>query len=134
MKLRFVEVLPSPDQFNDMRELVGWGRLDPDLVAKGIANSLYSICAYDGEILVGICRLVGDGYLKIYVEELIVKPEYQKKGVGSEIMKRIMEYAQKNYSKGCSMGLFANTGLEFFYNRFGFTRRKDDKPGMQFYV
>ncbi len=128
------EKIPSVNDFNNLRELVGWGKVDEKLSEKGLKNSLYSLCLYINNEIIGICRLVGDGYLKVYVEELIIHPEYQKKGFGTLIMNKIVDYIDKNYKKGCSIGLFAAKGLEKFYNRFNFIKRKDDAPGMQYII
>ncbi len=124
------EELPSVEDFNNLRDSVGWGRIENGLVAKGLSQSLYSICLKHNNEVIGCCRLVGDGALKVYVEELIVHPNHQKKGLGTLLMDKIMEYVKGNYRKGCSIGLFANTGLEKFYNKFGFSKRKEDMPGM----
>jgi predicted GNAT family N-acyltransferase len=126
------EMIPSIKDFNRMREAVGWGKIDEELVEKGLKNSLYSLCLFDNDVIIGICRLVGDGALKVYIEELIIHPDYQKKGLGSELMKKIMDYINKNYKKGCKIGLFANRGLEKYYNKFGFIKREDDMPGMEY--
>jgi ribosomal protein S18 acetylase RimI-like enzyme len=126
------EEIPSAGDFNNLRDLVGWGKIDEKLAENGLKNSLYSLCLYNGDKIIGICRLVGDGYLKVYIEELIIHPEYQKKGLGTMMMNKIMDYIGKNYKKGCNIGLFSNKGLEGFYNKFKFIRRKDDMPGMQY--
>jgi ribosomal protein S18 acetylase RimI-like enzyme len=125
------EILPTAEDFNRLRESVGWGKLDNEIVQKGLSNSLYSLCVIHESQIIGMCRLVGDGALKIYIEELIIDPKYQRKGLGKMLMIKIMEYISYNYKKGCSIGLFANTGLESFYNSYGFIRRENDKPGMK---
>ncbi len=132
--VEIVERLPTVAEFNSLRELVGWGRIDEATVEEGLVRSLYSICAVIGGRTVACCRLVGDGALKVYVEELMVHPDYQKRGIGTMMMKRIMEHVKDTYKPGCSIGLFANKDLESFYTRFGFCARKPNMPGMQLHV
>ena len=127
----FEERLPSVDDFNRLLDSVGWRKLDSYIVQKVLNYSLYSLCLIHETRVIGICRLVGDGAMKIYVEELIIDPKYQRQGLGKLLMNRVMEYVSRTYTKGCSIGLFANTGLEKFYNSWGFTKRADDKPGMK---
>ncbi len=130
---KIIEKLPTATEFNDLREAVGWGRLDEDIVRKGLSGSIYALCIQnEGNETVGCVRLVGDNAMKVYVEELMVHPDHQGQGLGTELMKRIMEYIATTYRKGCTVGLFANTGLAKYYGRFGFRIRADEKPGMQY--
>jgi predicted GNAT family N-acyltransferase len=132
--LVILERTPTVQEFNLLRDRVGWGRLDEAMVGLGLSKSLFSICAMTGDRVIACCRLVGDGALKVYVEELMVHPDFQKRGVGIMMMTRIMEYVRKTYEPGCSVGLFANKNLETFYKRFGFSARKPDMPGMQLHL
>ena len=47
--------------YNDMRELVGWRRLDPQQAQTGLDNSIFMTVAYDANEPVGMARIVGDG-------------------------------------------------------------------------
>lgn len=125
-----IESLPSVAEFSRLRAAVGWGKIDERTVEIGLRNSLYSVCAKVGQEVVGCCRLVGDGAMKIYVEELMIHPDYQRQGIGTELMQAIMVYLRKTYGKGCTVGLFSNKGLDAYYARFGFDRRREDMPGM----
>jgi GNAT superfamily N-acetyltransferase len=129
--IRVIEEIPSPQEFNHLREIVGWGALDEELVQKGLSHSLFCLCIRNSDGLIGFVRLIGDGAMKVYVEELIIDPKYQKRGLGKMLMNRIMKYIKDNFRKGCSIGLFANTGLAEYYSQFGFSKRPDDRPGMQ---
>ena len=53
-------------------------------------NTLYSVCAYDGEKIVGFARIVGDGVLFAYIQDVMVLPEYQGQHVGSCLMEYIL--------------------------------------------
>lgn len=80
---------------------VGWLRYiqKPDMIQSAYTHSLLVLGAYSGDKLVGIIRIVGDGHSIIYVQDIIVQPEYQRKGIGSmlldEIMKRYADVYQK---------------------------------------
>jgi ribosomal protein S18 acetylase RimI-like enzyme len=132
--ITIIKKTPSVKQFNALRELVGWGKIDGTQVKQGLKRSLYSICAIKNGRVIGCCRLVGDGFLRIYIEELMIHPHYQKRGIGTKLMENIMHYIKQKYKAGCSIGLFSSKNLEFFYNRFGFTRREENMPGMQIYM
>ncbi len=72
---------------------VGWTAYTehPDVLRKGFENSMLTLAAYDGEELVGIIRAVGDGYTIVFVQDILVFPEHQRKGVGSALLQAILD-------------------------------------------
>jgi GNAT superfamily N-acetyltransferase len=87
---------------------------------------------------VGMGRLVGDGYLYFYVQDVIVEPKYQGLGIGKEIMTYISRYIETNGLPGTSVtvGLMSAMGKEGFYEKLGFTARPNEGygAGMMKYV
>ena len=130
-----VERIPTATQFTSLCNAVGWGQSrSAEYVAKGLSGSTLCVCALHGDDVVGFGRLIGDGFMKLYVEELIVHPDHQRNGLGTRIMQKLMAYVDERCSGGCLVGLFTLDRLDEFYGRFGFKRRPDDRPGMQKYV
>ena len=72
---------------------VGWTAYtgDPASLRSGFEHSLFTLAAYDGERLVGVIRTVGDGATIVYIQDILVLPEYQGRGVGSALIAAIME-------------------------------------------
>jgi len=68
--------------------------------------------------------------LYFYIQDLIVHPEFQSKGVGKAMMKELMAYLKTNAKPGAFIGLMAAKGLEKFYRIFEFKVRDFDAPGM----
>src|SRR6185437_17175712 len=62
----------------------------PELLHKALAASHSLFSAWDGERLVGLGNAISDGYLVVYYPHLIVLPEYHGRGVGTELMRRLM--------------------------------------------
>ena len=58
--------------------------------SKGFENSLLTLAAYEGERLIGIVRAVGDGHTIIFIQDILVLPEYQRKGIGSALLQEIL--------------------------------------------
>lgn len=54
-------------------------------------NSLYLLGAFDGEFLVGFVRCVGDGEHIVLVQDLIVRPGYQRKGIGTALFQVVWD-------------------------------------------
>lgn len=92
-------------------------------VEKALENSLFRVSAIcDGEV-VGMGRLVGDGAMYWYLQEIVVLPEYQGKGIGKSIVTRLLEHIKSTAVPGTKIeiGLTAVSGKESFYEKFGFT-------------
>ena len=72
---------------------VGWTAYTdcPDVLQKGFENSLLILAAYEGERLVGMIRTVGDGHTIVFVQDILVFPEYQRKGIGSALLQAILD-------------------------------------------
>lgn len=123
----YIEKTPSVDEYNKLTNAVGWGVSESGIVERALANSLYIVCAYDGEKIVGFGRLIGDGAMFLYVQDIMVLPEYQSRKIGTGIMerivKKILEYKQTCGDLRAYLG--ASAGKEDFYKKFGFVARED---------
>ena len=80
---------------NDVLHLyqaVGWTNYtnQPQMLDQSLAHSLAIYVARDGEEIVGLVRLVGDGFSSVFVQDLIVLPNYQRQGIGSDLMKEAL--------------------------------------------
>ena len=71
---------------------VGWTNYthQPQMLEQSLAHSLAIYVARDGEKIVGLVRLVGDGFSSVFVQDLIVLPSYQRQGIGSNLMKEAL--------------------------------------------
>ena len=83
----------NEEQILQLYKSVGWSAYTeyPDVLRKGFDNSLLTLAAYDGEELMGIIRTVGDGYTVVFIQDLLVFPEHQRKGVGTALLKAILD-------------------------------------------
>ena len=86
---------------------------DDDKLIRSFNNSLYILGAFDEGKLVGFIRCVGDGEHILMVQDLIVMQEYQKKGIGTHLFKRIMD----KYSK-VRMFMVITDIEDVVYNKF----------------
>ena len=71
---------------------VGWTAYtkDPEALRKGYENSLLTLAAYEGDRLLGVLRAVGDGQTSVFIQDMLVFPEFQRKGVGSALLKELL--------------------------------------------
>lgn len=72
---------------------VGWTAYTdaPDALRRGFAESLLTLAAYEGKTLAGLVRAVGDGATVVLVQDLLVFPQYQRRGIGTALMRAVME-------------------------------------------
>lgn len=77
---------PSVEDFADLRAQVGWGETDLSLAQISLDNSLLHLTAYQDERLIGMVRVIGDGALFFYIQDLIIVPDMQGTGLGKMLM------------------------------------------------
>ena len=72
---------------------VGWSNYyaHPEMLEKAYAGSLCTLAAYEGEKLLGIIRCVGDGYSVLFIQDILVYPEHQRKGIGTALIRAVLE-------------------------------------------
>lgn len=127
---RLLERAPTIEEYQRLRRAVGWNEMTDEGVAEGLPNALWSaVLELDGEI-VGCARVVGDGGLYFYLQDVIVVPEHQGRGQGAHLMDALMGYLERSARPGAFVGLMAAVGAEAFYERYGFRRRAEAQPGM----
>ena len=80
-------------------QAVGWTNYthQPQMLEKSLSHSLAIYLALDGEAIVGLVRLVGDGFSSVFVQDLIVLPSYQRQGIGSALMKEALRDVKDAY-------------------------------------
>ena len=131
-EFRIVERIPTVEEYNRLRAIVGWHQIPSDRAVKGLNESLYSICIEKDEELVAFGRVVGDGHIYFYVQDVIVLSDYQNSGLGSKVMDHLMEFITSRAPKktGAYVGLMISPGLESFYEKYGFSLLPEDSPAM----
>ena len=87
------ETSVSIDDVLHLYQAVGWTNYtnQPQMLAQALTHSLAIYLARDGEKIVGLVRLIGDGFSSVFVQDLIVLPSYQRQGIGSALMKEALE-------------------------------------------
>lgn len=96
-----------------------------------IQNSCCTVAAYDGGELVAMGRLLGDGALYWYLNDIFVLTAYQGQGIGRQVVTRLLEHIQREGLPGTevSVALFSAQGKEGFYEKMGFQKRPGPEAG-----
>lgn len=126
------------DMYLGLRDRVHWKTLSKTQAAMALEKSLFVVSAYQDGELAGMGRLVGDGAVICYVQDLIVVPEAQGMHIGSEILSRLKNYAETLRMEHTEMMfcLMCAKGREHFYEKHGFIARPTEGlgPGMIQYI
>ena len=96
----------------------------PELLHKALLSSHSLVTAWDGTKLVGLGNAISDGYLVVYYPHLLVLPEYQGRGIGTELMRRLMA----RYEGFHQHMLVADGRALDFYRKCGFERAGKTEP------
>lgn len=125
-----VERNPTLEEYQRLRRAVGWWDVETEATEIGLQNSLFSICVVLENKLIGCGRVIGDGGIYFYIQDIIVLSEFQGKGIGRCIMDAVMEYLKTHALDGAFIGLMAAKGVSKFYEQYGFKERPSSAPGM----
>ncbi len=119
--MEYKENALSREDYLRLRESVGWVNFSKEQSTKALENSLYTIAAAECGEIVGMGRLAGDGMYYIIVD-VVVHPTYQNKGIGREILQRLIAFVDRETPTGgrSSIQLIAEKGKEAFYQKAGF--------------
>ncbi|WP_303137234.1 GNAT family N-acetyltransferase [uncultured Eubacterium sp.] len=121
MKYTIKENQLNYETYYTLRESVGWNNWSKEQAEKALENSYYSIVIFYNDNAIGMGRVVGDG-IYFTIVDIVVRPEYQCRKIGTTIMNSILEYIEKNMCEGSrvSVQLLAEVGKEQFYIKQGF--------------
>lgn len=122
----------SPEEYIQLRIDAEWGQPDPEDVKVALENSIIVFVKRDKDKAIGCVRIVGDGKLCCYIQDLIVLKDYRKMGIGTDLMNAAMNYIASHVADNCFIGLMAGKGLDNFYSYYGFIPRPNSEmgPGM----
>ena len=107
----------SPEAMADLRESVGWNRMEKEY-GNPLLTSFFHIAVYDEDQLVGYVDSVSNGVTDAYIQDLIVRPDYHGKGIGTDLMKKMIASLKEKHIYMISV-IFEES-LKPFYDRFGF--------------
>ncbi len=116
--------------YQTMRVKCGLSAKTDEASEIGLDNSLYSIMLKEGENVIGMGRVIGDGGCFCQVVDICVIPEQQGKGIGKLIMENISNYIKAKLPKSCYISLIADGDASFLYEKFGFEDTMPESKGM----
>lgn len=126
------------DTYLELRASVNWKLLSREQAQTALDRSLFMVCAYENDRPVGMGRIVGDGVVIDYIQDLVVRNDEQGKGIGKLIIERLIQYVKETKLQDTEimLCLMCAKGREAFYKKFDFIARPTEYlgPGMIQYI
>ena len=136
--IRIVEDVKDVNIYLGLRDKVGWIKLTKAQAQEALNNSVKVFTVFDDDKPIGMGRIVGDGAVICYIQDLIIIPEYQGKHIGSRLIDKLIEYVNSLIIPDSRMMLclMCAKGREEFYTKHGFIARPTSElgPGMIQYI
>ena len=119
--LKLCENCLKYETYFELREAVDWKNFCREQAETAVENSTYSVVVKDEDRDIAMGRVVGDG-MYFTIVDVVVRPEYQGKGIGSMIIGKILLHIEIGLPSGsrASIQLLSEKGKEGFYLKQGF--------------
>ena len=108
----------SPADIADLRQAVGWNRMERDLSDPRLTTTL-QLCAFDENHLIGYAQVISNQVTDAYIQDVMVHPDYQRQGIGTQLMEKLLSRLEEDGIYMVSV-IYGEEVLRPFYERFGF--------------
>lgn len=105
------------ESIDNLRKSIGWNSMK-EYYKKSLSKSYFYICCYDNGHLVGFLDVVSNGSSDAYIQDVMVRPGYQRKGIGTELMKIAIKRLKRD--EIYSISVLFDEKLVNFYKKFEF--------------
>ena len=131
MAIEYFDTAPTLEEYFEMRRKVNFIKLSERIAKNALNNAFHITTVRDDGRAVGMIRVLSDGSYANFITDVMVIPEYQRRGIGKELMRRTVEYMKSTMEPGETIILYLMSaiGKEQFYKQFGFKARPNDVWG-----
>lgn len=122
--------------FVDIRESIDWNYIKIEQVEKAVSKSMFNVSVFDKNLCVGVGRIVGDGVLKGILTDVMVRPNYQNKGVGKLVVTSLIKRLDESIKDGNCFQLEASPTFSNreFYVKCGMKYKPENQDGTYLWI
>ena len=126
----------NAEQYKDLWESVWEGAPSPEQTSLGLSHSLFRVSVFDGDRIIAMARMIGDLGLCYYIKDVIVRPGYQRRGIGKLLIRELLSFVQRNGIAGTDIfvELCAMPDRIPFYEKFGFSANEAQRLRIMYRV
>ena len=131
MAVEYIDEAPTLEEYKEMRRAVNFMVLSDRIAGNALNNAFHITTVRDNGRAIGMIRVLSDGSYANFITDVMVIPEYQKQGIGRELMRRTVEFMKSTLEPGETIVLYLMSaiGKEEFYKQFGFRERPNEVWG-----
>ena len=110
-------------EFIELWESVWDGAPTFEQVELGLRHTLFRVSIWDDDKVIAMARMNGDMGMNYYIKDVVVRPEYQGRGIGRMLINELMKFINDNGVPGTEIfvELCAMPDKMPFYEKFGFS-------------
>ncbi|MCI5578187.1 MAG: GNAT family N-acetyltransferase [Oscillospiraceae bacterium] len=131
MAIEYIDKAPTLEEYKEMRRAVNFMVLSDRIASNALNNAFHITTVRDNGKAIGMIRVLSDGSYANFITDVIVIPEYQKRGIGTEMVRRTVDFMKTTLQPGETIVLYLMSaiGKESFYKQFGFRERPNEVWG-----
>ncbi|MCC9296415.1 GNAT family N-acetyltransferase [Clostridium sp. MT-14] len=121
----------SVDDYNRLRDAVGWDTLNKEQAQAGINRSRMVVSCYEKNKIIGSARILWDGGYIAYLADVMVLPSHQGFGIGKKMVGELILFLKSQLKSEWKIKivLISAKGKEPFYEKLGFIKRPNENDG-----
>lgn len=126
----------TAEEFISLWESVWDGAPSLEQTKLAMQNTIFRVSVYDGEKVIAMARMIGDMGLCYYIKDVVVRPEYQGKGLGKKLINELLDFLNNNGIKGTDIfvELAALPDKMPFYEKLGFSANEAQRLKMMYKI
>ncbi len=133
-KYQVLHQVPEAATYRHLRSACGLSAKTQEAAERGLQGTLFAVQIADGDAIIGMGRVIGDGGSMYQVCDIAVLPDYQGQGLGKLIMREIRSYLDENAPESAYVSLIADGPAQHLYAQFGFAPVMPASIGMAYKV